>query len=229
MAKKRTSWLARKFGIKKTFSVQALNPAVAALASNASAYAFLDVAEFQQSSEPIGEGEYTLIFALKSVVLEDLSNDDELSQRRKELKENVLTNGPEKYAIKRLNKKYFKDKETLKRAATKLVNEANILSMLHGSPHILSIRALNRDVLESCGDGLEDFFILTDRVTDTLARRINRWRQESADKGEAPNDDRIPMKSNYAFQMAKAVKACHDQGIMVRTKNLTKRSTSPLF
>jgi hypothetical protein len=245
MTKQRKSWLARKLGRLRTSLIADLGLEAdiealvnyQTLTNSSSSTAFLDSSEIQEGNV-LGEGEYSLVYSISGFAL-DIKNSSsdsnsttnkhhnhagespqeaaQLQQRRKQLQENALNNGLQQYAIKRMNKKYLKgDKTLLKRGSIKLITEARVLSLLQGeTTHIVSLRALQSDVLEGCRD-FEDFFILTDRLNDTLAKRIRRWRKESTDKGEAPNDDLIPMKSNYAYQIANAIKACHDHGIMVR-------------
>lgn len=237
MTKQRKSWLARKFLMKRTSAISefGLEADIEALANNSTQVAFLDPSEFQQGDQ-IGQGEYSLIYSIQGFCLEDSNtskhnnnnNNNKLSpeeaaaatemrKRREQIKEGALTNGPEQFILKKFNKKYLKDKATLKRGAVKLITEARVLGMLQGeTTHSVTLKAMNLDVLDGIRD-FENFFLLTDRLNDTLANRIDCWRKESIDKGEAPNDDRIPMKSNYAYQIAKAVKACHDNGIMVCT------------
>lgn len=113
-----------------------------------------------------------------------------------------------------------------------LIQEASILAKLGDHPNIPALRGLPT---KSCP--CSDFFLLTDRLhEDTLETRIWQWRQggksvvskwdsylemiaaenEDDDTTATPNDDLIPRKTNYALQIAQALQACHEAGIVVR-------------
>jgi Protein kinase domain len=106
-----------------------------------------------------------------------------------------------------------------KRHLKLLLQEASILVQLGDHPNIPSLRALPT---ASCP--CYDFFLLTDRLhPDTLETRMRLWHQQGwtnpkndDDTTATPNEDWIPRKTNYALQIAQALQACHDAGIVVR-------------
>ncbi|CAB9525134.1 activated protein kinase kinase kinase 7 [Seminavis robusta] len=145
---------------------------------------------------------------------------------------------PELYSVKRLSdkKEASRDKQTKVRALKLLVREATILTKLGDHPNIVSLRGLCSTLLPVHSD----FFLLTNRLhSETLEDRIHQWQQQGAirkdnstafytaiygedrqedkdDDTEIPNDEGIPMKANYAFQIAKAIQACHKMKIVLR-------------
>ena len=133
---------------------------------------------------------------------------------------------------------------THKRLATAaLVKEATLLAKMGNHPNILALRGLpTADALADCVTN-DAFFFLTDPLhRETLDRRIRSWRHAAAAPvvseqpptgtslpptsslssspyfwhTHMPDEGMIPRKSSYAYQIAKALQACHQAGILVR-------------
>lgn len=139
------------------------------------------------------------------------------------------------YSVKRLSvtKKSAHNKEAIGKALQRLVREASILTKLGDHPNIVSLTALPSTNPLTAD---QDFFLVTRRLhKETLEDRINAWRKQEApnnihvlyttiyrregipsDDDTTPSDDFIPRKSSYAFQIAKAIRACHKAGILLR-------------
>lgn len=141
----------------------------------------------------------------------------------------------QRYSLKRIPPSATSSSRIKKVQLKLLIQEASTLAKLGDHPNISNLRGLPVKT-----SPYSDFFLLIDRLhVDTLETRIFHWKQDggkgSESKWEAylemihadgcdkdddttatPNDDLIPRKTNYALQIAQALQACHDAGIVVR-------------
>lgn len=127
----------------------------------------------------------------------------------------LLEDAETEYAVKMVRRKLQPHKEAFRRAAADLANEALILSGLD-HPNVLRIRALPkagwRDFInESRIDA--SFFIVTDRLTETLADRLQRWNMYHT---EVQRQEMLPLKIHFAYQMACALSYLHSKRIIMR-------------
>jgi serine/threonine protein kinase len=114
------------------------------------------------------------------------------------------------YAMKVVRQDLQDDKQLERKSASDLVNEAKILSLLN-HPNIVTLRALPRTL----GGKLEiqnDYFLVLDLLTDTLSERIQRWKAEYHEQQQ----QLLPWKIDYAFQMASALQYLHSNHILFR-------------
>jgi serine/threonine protein kinase len=126
-----------------------------------------------------------------------------------------------RYSIKQLTSQtlHQSDPKTLTRAARELVNDAKYLARLSHHPNIVTLRGLTLDAFGNnyLAHQFNDFFLLLDRVSEkTLADRIYRDWLTAPNRGCDPDEDLIPIKANYAFQIAKALRFCHDNKVLYR-------------
>lgn len=134
----------------------------------------------------------------------------------------VRNSNEPRYAIKQLTSETLQstDPKTVARAARELVNDAKYLSRLSHHANIVSLRGITNDAFghNYLAHQFQDFFLLTDRVRpQTLHDKIyNEWRGEMIAAIDEPDEDLIPIKANYAFQIAKALRYCHEQGVLYR-------------
>ena len=118
-----------------------------------------------------------------------------------------------RFAIKILRKELLDNKILFRQAADDLVNEAKILSMLD-HPNILKLRALPRSIgrrwhRSKSETRYRELFLVTDRLEETLADRIERWKIDSTKY-------LTPLKIDYALQLAKALEYLHSHRILMR-------------
>lgn len=166
---------------------------------------------------------------VERVVLDHEHTAEYLQQEKYRLQ--VLQKSKNKlYALKRIPTAKNGSTRVKKRHLKTLIQEANILVKLGDHPNFPSLRGLPA---KNCPEN--DFFLLMDRLhADTLETRIRQWQMagksfetsnwehymeylgDDDDTTATPNDDLIPRKTNYALQIAQALKACHDAGIVVR-------------
>jgi serine/threonine protein kinase len=113
------------------------------------------------------------------------------------------------FAIKHIQKRLLSSQEEFQCAASDLVIEAAYLSVLDHK-NILKVRGLPFDGIEAFSDGRHDgYFLLLDRLDETLDDRIKKWRQPGYN---------VPLeeKGNYALQLACAVEYLHERRILFR-------------
>jgi len=153
------------------------------------------------------------------------------------VKEGTVRSQSHRYTIKLLSHKtlHESDSETLTKAAKELINDAKFLARLNsstssgssstsggggGHPNIprlyaMTLDSFGRNYLPNVWD---DFFLIIDGIqpNDTLADRIHGvWSSRAVNGGE-PDEDLIPMKCNIAFQLARALRYCHQHGVLYR-------------
>jgi len=106
-------------------------------------------------------------------------------------------------------------------AASDLALETQFLTALNHD-NILSIRGTPVDGIHALRDGRHDgYFIITDRLIDTLDQRIKTWNQRkkmAALKEQAEEEQLFLLceKMEYALQLAEALKYLHDRRIVFR-------------
>ena len=81
-------------------------------------------------------------------------------------------NGDARYAIKRLNRKTIQDTHLFLHGMTDLANETLFLSSLQ-HPNIIKLRGISMEEMFSA-----DYFLILDRLYDTLAVRLVKWKTE---------------------------------------------------
>jgi serine/threonine protein kinase len=180
----------------------------------------------------MGRGTFTEIHAIAGFQADGKHRS---SEKRTALQSTVVDGPTNKcqYVMKHLATSSAKasNKRVWTKAARELVNDSKFLARVSSHPNIVTLRGLTMDAYGTClvQGQWKDFFLIQDRVSTTLADRIAQWRAENAaglsgalaaDDYSAsdcdPNEDLIPMKCNYAFQIAKALQYLHSQGILYR-------------
>ena len=123
--------------------------------------------------------------------------------------------GQATYALKHLDKKLLNNPDEFCAAAADLYVEAKYMSRFN-HPNILKLRGMANGGTAAFQEGrYNSFFILTDRLADTLDDRILRWNRQAG--GKATNDAAgLMLKTNYALQMASALEYLHERRIVFR-------------
>jgi len=97
-------------------------------------------------------------------------------------------------------------------AAADLVVEALYLSRLQHK-HIVAVRGLSAGGTTAFGNGRYDsYFLILDKLAETLDQRIRNWRQTMG----SPQEAQLMTKTYYAFQMAQALEYLHRRRIVFR-------------
>ena len=97
-------------------------------------------------------------------------------------------------------------------AAADLIVEAMYLSRLR-HPHVIGIRGMAAGGASAFANGRYDsFFLILDKLSETLHRRIRHWRKTMGN----PRESMLAIKTYYAYQMALALEYLHKQRIIFR-------------
>jgi serine/threonine protein kinase len=106
-------------------------------------------------------------------------------------------------------------------AATDVVLEGAYLQTMD-HPHILPLRGLPIDGIKAWNDRdprHDGYFLLLDRLDDTLHQRIRKWEREARENSnDCDSSDRHTLltKIKYALELADAVRYLHDNRIVFR-------------
>lgn len=128
-----------------------------------------------------------------------------------------------RYVIKQLHQKLLADPKLFRRALKDLATEVNIMGSLD-HPHIAQLHATamgGTDAVTKSGKH-DSYFIILDRLVQTLDNRIDAWNLEKIRTGpsyyldNATNTDRMALKANYALQIASGLKHLHERRIIFR-------------
>lgn len=128
-----------------------------------------------------------------------------------------------RYVIKQLHKKLLADPKLFRRAVRDMETECKLMSKLE-HPHIARLRATAFGGSKALLDGgkHDSYFLVLDRLFETLDDRIERWNQEKIQIGpsyyldSATNDIKISLKANFALQVASALQYLHEHSIIFR-------------
>ena len=133
-----------------------------------------------------------------------------------------------RYALKRLRPDVMAEDDTYAMGAADLVVEARFLASLE-HPNIVKIRGMAHGDCEAFASGVEgDYFLVLDRLSETLTQRIGRWRKETRlwQKGSLKGNlfdrrgrkwnDHLARRVEVAFELANALKYLHSKNIIFR-------------
>jgi len=141
----------------------------------------------------LGSGEYSNVFEIQSFNLQELDDTHE-TKTAEELEKRRLLKQCEKYretkkaryAVKHLKGDYFRNHDSDKciQAVSDLALEAEFLASL-SHPHIMKLRGLAFNGTSGFETGPTGYFLIIDRLFETLVDRIQRWAKSSAiEKGK---------------------------------------------
>ena len=157
----------------------------------------------------LGKGGFSDVFEVAGFNLNAFYGqqlDPQQQQLRLHYQHSVAT-GQGRFAIKYLQEKLLDNPKNFQCAASDLAVEAAYMSSLNHE-NILPVRGLPIDGLHAFGDGRHDgYFIILDRLEDTLDDRMKQWKMQ-----DAPFQEKL----EYALQLASALQYLHERGIVYR-------------
>eukprot|EP00980_Cylindrotheca_fusiformis_P008618 scaffold1830_cov117-Cylindrotheca_fusiformis.AAC.17 len=159
----------------------------------------------------LGKGAFSEVYQVAGFDLSSSSeNDFEEEKLRKQLHLCGEKGNKSRFVIKHLRPDLAMQRSTFNNAAADLVIEAKFLSIID-HPNIIKMRGWASAGIASFGNGSHDgYFLLLDRLDETLAHRISQWRAEPA---TTPS---ISVRLGYASQIASALSYLHSNRILFR-------------
>eukprot|EP00550_Attheya_septentrionalis_P004324 CAMPEP_0198279840 /NCGR_PEP_ID=MMETSP1449-20131203/58_1 /TAXON_ID=420275 /ORGANISM="Attheya septentrionalis, Strain CCMP2084" /LENGTH=232 /DNA_ID=CAMNT_0043975065 /DNA_START=112 /DNA_END=807 /DNA_ORIENTATION=+ len=169
----------------------------------------------------LGSGQFGNVFQVDAVVI---SEEAEIDIEQMDEREFVVkfchreTTGEARYAIKILRKEIVEDPQMFIRGLIDLAMEANFLSNLE-HPNIIKVRGAGEDAIL----GTKDYFVMMDRLGDTLDRRMDQWKKTSK-KLSGPagilksgqKHDLLVERLHVAYELSAALSYLHQNKIVYR-------------
>lgn len=161
--------------------------------------------------ELLGVGAFSQVFAVSQIHLKDnhdtLSGSADECDARQQLRESV-NGGTSQVVVKHLNRKLLRRPQEFYQAAIHLKQEATLLSQID-HPNIIRLRGLALGGTLALQSGkYNDYFLVLDRLTDTLDQRVEQWKSTTS-----PG---LFQKVQYAHQLASALSCLHKRRLVFR-------------
>lgn len=176
----------------------------------------------------LGKGGFNNVYELTRIDLLSASTNNNVEKLRSR-----LANSKEKLAVKFLCDEAMNNADEFCNGAADLLMEAKYLSALAKHPHpgLIKLHGIAAAGAEGFSSGLKGgYFLIVDRLTDTLDRRIDVWREvrrrRMKDTSNAVN--RKLLKALYfqrimvAYDIASALKHLHKLEIVFRGTSICK-------
>ncbi|CAB9502267.1 Probable LIM domain-containing serine/threonine-protein kinase DDB [Seminavis robusta] len=168
-----------------------------------------------QTGKLLGEGSFSQVYEI--TVFQPHTSDANSNikphdaAQRTQLEQHLFEE-QHKYALKQPKRDMLRKKQDFSKAVSDLVVEAQYLSRFD-HPNILALRGLPMGGTEAFESGrFDSYFLILDRLTDSLEQRIEKWKKQSP----TPDPALIPRKTNYALQIANALLYLHQRRIIYR-------------
>ncbi|CAB9528657.1 Probable LIM domain-containing serine/threonine-protein kinase DDB [Seminavis robusta] len=164
------------------------------------------------SKKVLGSGAFSQVFALESIKNLNGEHNEKLSslqvESRLKLFKKTMGKNQNSLVVKHLNRKLLRKPKEFKAAAMDLEREAKILALVRHA-NIVRLRGVTLGGTAALDSGhYNDYFLVMDRLCDTLDKRIQRWKETFA-----PGVTTIAI---YAQQLASALAYLHDHRLVFR-------------
>ncbi|CAJ1950271.1 unnamed protein product [Cylindrotheca closterium] len=148
---------------------------------------------------------------------------DEIESRNFIAKHCYRKNGDARYALKKLKPGTVEDELGFINGMNDLANETLFLSSLLNHPNVIKLRGIAMASMFS-----EDYFVVLDRLYDTLHTRILKWKKKRKranglnagpmfrDRRRAVKEQMLEEKMKYAMDLVAAIAYIHEHRIMHR-------------
>ena len=137
--------------------------------------------------------------------------------------------GDARYAIKFIQEKWVDDSTGFRTAAGDLKNEMGIFQLVH-HPNILKVRgwATQGTAAYSESGRHDGYFLILDRLYDTLDQRIKKWKKQEkrlnnpilkrvkAKQSEKKQKELFAERLHVAFDLAGAMEHIHERNLVYR-------------
>jgi serine/threonine protein kinase len=168
----------------------------------------------------LGNGAFSEVHQIRSFRLSDVIEPDQDDYRCEYLQQTAIdSKGRCRYALKHLRRDMEKSEGKFHSAAADLVLEAKFLSRLD-HPNIIKIRGWSGGPESYNTEGNDGFFLILDRLDETLSHRIKRWQSEASSSPNSLQDSSnlssYKEKLSYGLQLAQALDYLHDRDMIFR-------------
>jgi len=174
----------------------------------------------------IGRGGFSDVFEVigfqfRPEVDSQLTASQQLARRRLADKCLNARTGKPRYAVKQLQEKLLsngKRQENFAYATSDLAVECAYLSRFD-HPNVIKVRGLPVQGIDALHEGRHDgFFLLMDRVDDTLDNKIQWWKeqQQQNEGNQHQQESFVDQKLEIALQLVRALEYLHSKNILFR-------------
>jgi len=184
----------------------------------------------------LGKGRFAHVievkgFSIKSIqeaesntsVNDDCDTDPSMSLERGAMVKMNGDNETARFALKRLHSTIRNDPHMLVQAIGDMATETRVLSNLTDHPHVIKLRGIAR---ESDTTYRKDYFVILDRMYDTLDRRIRKWRMRDQelsgiqrlfrDMKQTKREQLWMDRLSFAYDLSSALAYLHSKHIIHR-------------
>lgn len=181
----------------------------------------------------LGKGGFGTVWEIKAFIIDGIDTSKSLHSRdldaevaagekesRKFISEHCLRNGGDpRYAVKKLSGDKANDTAHSIQGMMDMAIETRFLSDINSHPNIVKLRALAKGNPYS-----NEYFIVLDRLYDTLEKRLEKWKRRSAATkglfacfgGDAKAHSLYEEKIIAAFDLASAIEFLHSRKILCK-------------
>lgn len=181
-----------------------------------------------QMGDYLGSGGFCKVTEVKKVTLNKESEDEVaakeaegarheafvVTQDKSYISQHHIRNGQARYAVKKLKSDIYAqgDPQHFVSGVIDLAMEVQYLAVLQ-HPHIIKMRAI-----ASTNHCASSFFIMMDKLYDTLDERITKWKKESGKMmlSKADKEELLVSRLTSAYDISSALSFMHEQRIIYR-------------
>lgn len=161
--------------------------------------------------ELLGKGGFNQVFAVERIGLLKKRGRYPHKTSSKTQRQNrslLAENSEDNYAVKFLKREVMASAKDYSNGAADLMVETQILSTIKSHPNIITLHGVAAAGVSGFAEGTEGgYFLILDRLTDTLDNRLATWKTKKVNLFE---------RTKVAFNLASAVNHLHEYNIVFR-------------